>query len=417
MNHCEDVLRPVNHPFETAMREALDQARRGRFMTAPNPNVGAVLVRDGEIVARGYHKGAGLPHAEIEALRDAQEKGVDPAVCTMVVTLEPCCHHGQTPPCTDALLAAGIRHVVIGALDPNPTAGGGAELLRARGVQVETGILRAECEDLISDFVTWQTSPYPYVILKLASTLDGRIATRTGHSQWITGTAARRRVHQVRRFMDAVMVGGNTFHYDSPSLDYRPEAGDPPAERQPLAVIVTSRLPDASVVSPILRDRPEQALFWSTVASAASPKAEALRKRGARVLGLSSTPGPGAASHGPRAELDLAEGLTALRKDHGCHYLLCEGGGRLGLSLLRDRLVGELHLHMSSRILGDNEAIPLFDGLSPHQMDEAFPLRFVASEMLEDDLLLTLRPLAAPAADAPATESCEGPARNDGGTR
>lgn len=417
MNHCEDAVRPVNHPFEAAMREALCLARRGCFMTAPNPAVGAVLVRDGEIVAGGYHKGAGLPHAEIEALRDAQEKGIDPAACTMVVTLEPCCHHGRTPPCTDAILAAGIRHVVIGALDPNPQAGGGAELLRTRGVQVETGILRTECEDTISDFVTWQTTPYPYVILKLASTLDGRIATRTGHSQWITGTAARRRVHHIRRVMDAVMVGGNTFHYDSPSLTYRPDPdtpGDPPAERQPLAVIVTSRLPDGPGSSPILRDRPEQAIFWSTVASAASPKAEALRKRGAHVLGLSSTPGVGAASHGPRAALDLAEGLAALRKDHGCHYVLCEGGGRLGLSLLRDRLVGELHLHMSPRILGDNEAIPLFDGLSPHQMDEAFPLRFVKSEMLEDDLLLTLRPVSTASETDPGIE---GAAHNDGGAR
>lgn len=410
---------PAPHPFDEAMREALALARARRFRTAPNPGVGAVLVRDGRIVARGSHKGAGYPHAEVEALEDARQKGVDPSGCVMVVTLEPCSHHGRTPPCTEALLGAGVRHVVIGAMDPTPEAGGGAKILRARGVTVETGILRRECEDAISDFVTLRTTPYPYVILKLAATLDGRIATRTGHSRWISGEASRRRVHMLRSLADAVMVGGNTFHHDNPGLNYRPVAGEPPVEKQPLAVVVSSRLPDAEGAASIVRERPEQAFFWTTVASAASPKAEALRKKGVTVLGLPLSPssvagfsgsmagGMSGGGHGPRAELDLAEGLRRLRAESGVNHVVCEGGGRLGLSLLRAGLVGEFHLHLSPRILGDNEATPLFSGFSPLQLDEALPLRFTGTEMLEGDLLLTLRPLAVPAAAKKGT--AEGP--------
>ena len=381
------------HPMEQVMLEAVALARRYRFMTAPNPNVGAVLVREGVIVARGAHKAAGLPHAEREALADAAARGIDPAGCTLVVTLEPCLHHGRTPPCTEAILAAGIRHVVIGAMDPTSLAGGGAELLRQHGVHVETGVALEECLELIRDFLTWQNSPYPFTTLKLAATLDGRIATRTGHARWISCPEARRQVHALRRVSDAVLVGGNTFYQDNPGLDYRPEPGDPAAEKQPLAVVASSRLPDAHQDMILLKKRPEQLVFWTTVASAASPKAERLRKAGARVYGLQSKPGPvDAKGHAMRAELDLAEGLRLLRHDLECRYVLCEGGGRLGLSLLTGGLAQELHLHLSPRILGDNQAIPLFDGLSPLQLDEGLRLRLLETRRCGSDLLITLGP-------------------------
>ena len=405
------------HPFENAMWAAILLARKARFRTAPNPSVGAVLVRDGNIVAEGYHRGVGLPHAEIEALEDAKRKGVNVAACSMVVTLEPCRHYGRTPPCTEAILAAGIRHVVIGALDPTTEAGGGADMLRSRGVSVESGVLRQDCEDLISNFATWVTSPYPYVILKLAATLDGRIATRAGHSRWISGEASRRRVHMLRSLADAVMVGGNTFHHDNPGLDYRPQAGEPPAKRQPLAVVVSSRLPDATSASPILQNRPRDAFFWTTAASAASPKADSLRKKGAHVLGLPSSlsPGTGGTTRGPRAELDLAEGLRQLRSDSGVYHVLCEGGGRLALSLLQAGLVGEFHLHLSPRVLADNEATPIFDGRSPLHLDEALPLRFSESETVEGDLLLTLRPEKNFATMPSATTKGSDSSANNGG--
>ncbi len=378
-------------PINEAMLAAVELAGNGRFRTAPNPCVGAVLLRDGVIVAKGWHKACGGPHAEVEALADAQAKGVNPADCTLVVTLEPCSHHGKTPPCTEAILRAGIRHVVVGAPDPTPEAGGGADFLRSHGVTVDMGVEEDACRELIQDFLTWNSTPLPFTLLKLASTLDGRIATRTGHSKWITCEATRRRVHALRRHMGAVIIGGNTFYQDNPLLTCRPGPEEEAPEKQPLAVVVTSRLPAAETPMALLAQRPTETVFWTTVAAAASPKAEALRRIGVRVQGLQSQARPNGKGHGMRAELDLAQGLAALRQEQGCLYALCEGGGRLGLSLLNKGLAHELHLHLAPIILGDNEATALFDGLSPLQIDEALRMRFVHSEISGSDLVLTLR--------------------------
>lgn len=383
----------TDHPYFSFMRHAVDLALRARWRTAPNPCVGAVLVRDGKIVAEGWHKGPGLAHAEVEALADAEAKGVTPADCTLVVTLEPCSHYGRTPPCTEAILAAGIKHVVIGCLDPTPTAGGGAEFLRSKGVKVETGVNTNDCEDLIADFLVWQNSRYPYTVLKLATTMDGRIATRSGHSQWITSERTRHEVHALRKYMGAILVGGNTFYYDNPRLTYRPAQGEAPEGfEQPLAVVVTSRLPETDAQYELLQSRPQKTIFWTTIASAASPKAEALRKAGAHVIGLPSEPRPSPRGSGMRAELDLREGLANLREEFNCYYALCEGGGRLGLALLSEGLAQELVLHMAPKILGDNEATPLFDGRSPLNMNEAMQMRFLEAQILGDDLLVTMRP-------------------------
>jgi diaminohydroxyphosphoribosylaminopyrimidine deaminase/5-amino-6-(5-phosphoribosylamino)uracil reductase len=380
------------HPYHDLMLQAVHLAAQSRWETCPNPNVGALLVKDGQVVASGRHRGPGLPHAEIEALQDARAKGVDPAECTLVVTLEPCRHHGKTPPCTEAVLKAGIRHVVVGANDPNPEAAGGAGILQAAGVEVETGVALDACLDLIDDFLNWQRTDLPYTLLKLASTLDGRIASRNGHSKWITCEETRRRVHEMRRHMQAVLIGGNTFYLDDPSLDSRMGEDGPLLAEQPLAVVATSRLPDADLPMRLLRDRPEQTMFWTTIAAAASPKAEALRRKGIRVLGLPSQATTNARGTGMRAELELTEGLVHLRTELGCYYVLCEGGGRLGLSLLGSDLVHELHLHLAPKILGDNEATPLFDGRAPLRMDEALKMRFMGSQPSGEDIMLTLKP-------------------------
>ena len=366
-----------------------------RYMTAPNPCVGAVLVKDGVIVAAGRHLGKGQPHAEVEALADAAAKGIDPASCTLVVTLEPCAHTGRTPPCTTAIEQAGIRHVVIGALDPNPEARGGAELLRRRGVRVETGILRGICEDLVYDFTIWQTTRLPFTLVKLAATLDGRIATRTGHSKWITGPEARRTVQELRRHAGAIIVGGNTFYQDDPQLTRRSADGRLMPGEQPLAVVVTSRLPAVDFPRFLLRERPTETIFWTSVAEAAGPKAKALRNAGIRVFGLRSCFHPAAEGEGMRADMDLAEGLADLREQHACSYVLCEGGGRLGLSFLRKGLAHEVHLHLAPRIMGDNEAVALFDGLRPLRIEQALSLRFLRTEVCGNDLMLSLRPLDA----------------------
>ena len=389
--------------FRPFMLQAVDLARKARFLTAPNPAVGAVLVKDGAVVAEGYHKGPGLPHAEVEVLADAAAKGVNPAECTLVVTLEPCRHHGKTPPCTDAVLAAGIRRVVVGTLDPNPEAGGGAELLRAVGVDVVVGVEEQICLDLIDDFVTWRTSDLPYTFLKLAGSLDGRIATRTGHSRWVSSEAARHEGHKLRRHMHALIVGGNTFYQDDPWLTCRLEGVECP--NQPFAVVVTSRLPDADASYYLLRERAQSTVFWTTVAAAAGPKAVALRKLGVRVMGLPSQARANTRGHGMRAELNLEEGLRLLRSELDCRYVLCEGGGRLGLTMLEKNLIREFHLHLAPKILGDNEATPLFDGRSPLTMEDALNLRIAAVSPCDTDVILTFRP-AAPAAASSTEVAC-----------
>ena len=381
------------------MQRAIDLALLCRWQTAPNPSVGAVLVQDGQIVAEGWHKGAGQPHAEVEAIAAAKAAGVSLPDCTLVVTLEPCNHQGKTPPCTKAIMEAGIRRVVVGARDPNPVATGGIACLQSQGIEVISGVCEQDCLDLIDDFVTWQTTDFPYIIVKLASTLDGRIATRTGHSKWVSSEESRRSVHGFRKHMGAILVGGNTFHLDDPKLTCRNLETGEAESRQPLAVVATSRLPDAGGHFYLLRERPEQTIFWTTIATAASTKAEALRKLGVRVLGLPSLPiaGPDGMQTSPRAQgvrsqLDVREGLRVLRQEYGCLYLLCEGGGKLALSLMEKHLVRELHLHIAPKILGDNEATPLFDGRSPDTIGEALQLRLLDSFANGFDLIMALKP-------------------------
>lgn len=373
----------MSHPFEAFMREAAALAEQGRWSAAPNPTVGAVLVRDGEIVAHGWHHAYGQNHAEVECLADAAARGIDPSACTLVVTLEPCNHHGKTPPCTEAVLAAGIRHVVIGLCDPNPEAAGGAERLREAGVRVETGVCEDICRDLVADFLVWQGTDRPYVILKLAMTLDGRIATRTGHSRWITGEASRRKVHALRagvgRAGGAVLIGGNTLHTDNPLLTARL---DEPVARQPLAVSISSRVPAPDSLA-LFRERPAETILFTTASGAATPRAALLRERGVRVIGLDRW----------KSGEDLLQILRYLRKDAGCPYVLCEGGGRLGLSLLEAGLVDEFHVHVAPKVLGDREARPLFEGRSPLELEEAISLRLTAMERCGEDGHLLFRPV------------------------
>ena len=377
--------RRMSHPYESFMREAAELAERGRWSAAPNPTVGAVLVRDGVVVARGWHTAYGKSHAEVECLKDAEAKGVDPSACTLVVTLEPCNHQGQTPPCTEAVIAAGIRHVVIGLRDPNPKAAGGMERLAEAGVEVEAGVCEELCRDLVADFLIWQTTKRPYVMLKLAMTLDGRIATRTGHSRWITGETARRQVHELRanvgRAGGAILVGGNTLHTDNPLLTARL---DDPVERQPLAVSISSRVPAPDSLL-LFKERPTETIFFTTASGAATPRAAQLRERGVRIRGLDRW----------KSGEDLVQILEYLRQEAGCPYVLCEGGGRLGLSLLEAGLVDEFHLHIAPKVLGDNDARPLFDGRTPLELDEALSLRLVRMEPCGEDGHLIFRPVRA----------------------
>ncbi|MDZ4290238.1 MAG: bifunctional diaminohydroxyphosphoribosylaminopyrimidine deaminase/5-amino-6-(5-phosphoribosylamino)uracil reductase RibD [Prosthecobacter sp.] len=240
------------------MQHALDQARLGVGLTSPNPPVGAVIVAHGEVIGRGYHCKAGLPHAEIEAIKDAQARHSDLVPgSTIYVTLEPCCTHGRTPPCTEAIKTSGIRRVVWGAQDPNPQHEGRAEdVLASAGIAVTTGVLELECQELIRPFGKWITTGLPYVIAKAGQSLDGRITRPPGEGPWITSEAARAHGRGLRSRVDAILVGAETVRQDNPRLTLRDEAA--PGKEQPWRVILTrsGNLPaDAHVFTDAFKDR------------------------------------------------------------------------------------------------------------------------------------------------------------------
>lgn len=371
--------------YEDYMREAIRLANKARFMTWPNPCVGAIIVKNNKIIGKGWHKNAGLPHAEIECLNNARENGHDPSGAELVVTLEPCNHFGKTPPCADAIINAGIKKVIYGTQDPNSEASGGLEKLKQNGIEVIGPILENQCKDLISDFTITKLQNRPYIILKLASTLDGKIATRTGHSKWISCELSRKKIHYLRAALaetgGAILIGGGTFRSDNPQLSARI---DKETEAQPLACIMTSRLPRADADFYLLRNEPERTVFFASPAAAASTAAEALRKLGCRIYAIGPT-----YSGLP----DFALMFNILKNDLHCPYVLCEGGGYLALSLMEAGYVDEFYLHLAPIILGDNDARPLFDGHNPLSLEDAIKMRFCDASLYGDDAHLVLRPL------------------------
>ncbi len=322
------------------MRLALRAARRASGRTFPNPPVGAVVFRGERVLARGWTRPAGGPHAEIVALRAAARRHGPRALrgASLAVTLEPCAHVGRTGPCCDAVVAAGIRRVLVGHADPNPNvAGGGARRLRAAGLSVRTGILEADCREQHRGFLSVLARGRPYVALKLAATLDGRIATRGGESRWITGEGARALVHRLRARADAVMVGSGTALADDPELTAR--TGGRIVHR-PVRIVVDSRL-RLPASARCLRAGPPGTAFVVGAAGAPEARRRAPAAAGARVLTA-----PARAGHAdPRAVARLLarEGLTDV---------LLEGGGALAAAWLRAGLVDELHWFVSAKLLG-----------------------------------------------------------------
>lgn len=360
---------------------AIDLAIKGRGATAPNPCVGAVLVHNNEIVAGGWHTQYGALHAERECLADARDKNIDPRGMTMYVTLEPCNHHGKTPPCTQALVEAEIGTVVIGTRDPNPVAAGGIEMLKAHGIEVETGILEQECTDLIADFMLWQKAHSTYNILKMAATLDGKIAARSRTPEPVSCAESFMRVHQLRSMVDAVVIGGGTFYADNPSLTCRLEELEPDF-RQPHAVVVTSRLPTTPREHTLLRERPEKTIFMTTESAARSPEADVLRQRGTSVWPMS----------GSQGSFNLTAGFERLRYEKNCHYTLIEGGGQFAMQCIAQGLADELVHFVTPRILGDNQAPSAYSGRHDVSMAEALDFRITKMEPTGTDIMLTLLP-------------------------
>ena len=351
------------------MRLALSQARRGLGRTFPNPSVGAVVFRRGGVVASGRTREPPGPHAEVVALVSARRKGRSARGASLAVTLEPCCFMGRTGPCTEAIIEAGISRVFVGCRDPHPrVAGRGLRRLRAAGISVETGVLADACREQHRGFFSVCTRQRPFVTLKLATSLDGRIATKGGESRWITGPAARRFVHQLRASVDAVMVGSGTALADDPALTAR--RGGRVVHR-PARVLVDSRL-RVPVDAKLYRGAPEPATF---VLAARGARGVARREaRGATVLTVRRGRGGG---------LDLARGLEALAKA-GLTTVLVEGGGRLAAALLRAGLVDELHWIQAPILLGGDGRSGLGE-LGLDRLSQAIRLGDVERRALGDD--------------------------------
>lgn len=357
------------------MRRALELAGRGAGRTSPNPMVGAVVVKDDRVVGEGYHQRAGTPHAEVHALKAA---GDEARGATMYVTLEPCCHHGRTGPCTEAVIAAGIKRVVAAMTDPNPkVAGQGLARLRTAGLEVEEGLLAAEAARLNESFIKWVCTGMPFGILKTGMTLDGKIATRTGNSKWITGPAARLRVHRLRDTSDAILVGIRTVLADDPELTTRlPEGG-----RNPVRVIVDSRA-RTPLTAKVASDGQAPTLIAVT-ADAPPENIAALAAKGAQILVL------------PRGETGVE--LRALFKALGERKLtsvLIEGGATVNAAALAANLVDKIEFFVAPKILGGATAPGPVGGQGPATLDEAVLLEDAAAEAVGEDILISAYVLA-----------------------
>jgi diaminohydroxyphosphoribosylaminopyrimidine deaminase/5-amino-6-(5-phosphoribosylamino)uracil reductase len=352
---------------------ALELARRAEGRTSPNPLVGAVVARDGRVWGRGFHPRAGAPHAEVLALAEAGEaaRGAD-----LYVSLEPCSHHGRTPPCVDRVIASGVRRVVVAAEDPNPlVAGNGLAALREAGLAVEVGVRQAEARRMNEAFCLSIREGRAFVHLKLAATLDGRIATRTGDSRWVTSEASRERVHRLRRKCQTVIVGVGTVEADDPRLTVR-LPGEP--EGRPLRVVLDPSL--RASADRILLAPGEAAHTVLACGPWASAEAEAaVAARGAEVLRLPVL---------PDGRLDLAALLKGLY-GRGMMEALVEGGSVTARSFLDQGLVGRVHWFLSPRLLGGVDAVPALGGQSPERMDEAWRLEGVEVERVGPDLYVT----------------------------
>ncbi len=352
------------------MRRALALARRAEGRTRPNPPVGAVVVRDGVAVGEGYHRRAGTAHAEVVALDRAgrQARGA-----TLYVTLEPCCTHGRTPPCTDRILAAGVARVVVGIRDPNPRhAGRGLRLLRRAGVAVETDICRTDAESLLAPFGCWVTQGRPFVTLKMGMTLDGRIADTVGRSRWITSSPARRCVMALRKRVDAVMVGIGTALADDPSLLWSKTG-----TCQPMRIVVDARgrLP---LTARVLCDGWVRQTVVATTRACPDERVAAYEACGATVWRLAAA----------RGHVSLPALMRRAGRE-GLLHVLCEGGGVLAGGLLDAGLVDDALFFVAPKVLGAGCAVVTG---RPRPLRSVLPLEFTGLERLGCDVLMHARP-------------------------
>lgn len=349
------------------MRLALQLARKGAGRVSPNPMVGAVIVKDGVVIGQGYHQQYGGLHAERNALAACT---APPQGATLYVTLEPCCHYGKTPPCTEAILENGIARVVIGSDDPNPlVAGKGIEILRSHGVQVTTHVLQAECDKLNEVFFHFIQTKTPYVVMKYAMTLDGKIATKTGASQWITGEIARRRVHEDRNRYSAIMAGVGTVLADNPQLTCRIKGG-----RNPVRIIC-----DTHLRTPLTAQVVTTANSVPTILATSEPDPachQPYLDTGCQVVTVPQRDG----------HLDLNALMEALGAQN-IDSILLEGGGTLNWTALQSGIVQKVQAYVAPKLFGGTAKNPVM-GLGVELPDQAVQLTSPTVTRLGEDLLL-----------------------------
>jgi diaminohydroxyphosphoribosylaminopyrimidine deaminase/5-amino-6-(5-phosphoribosylamino)uracil reductase len=364
----------LSEPDLSRLREALSLAESAIGRSEPNPRVGCLLVdAQGRTLGRGATQQAGGAHAEVEALRDAQRAGHDLRGATAYVSLEPCAHHGRTPPCCDALIAAQLGRVVVATRDPNPlVAGQGLARLHAAGIAVDPagGPIAREARELNIGFFSRMLRKRPWVRMKIAASLDGRTALDNGASQWITGEAARADGHRWRKRASAVLTGIGTVLEDDPRLDVRLV----PTPRQPLRVIVDSRLQTPAAAR--ILDAPGEVLVYTATADA--PQAPSLRERAAELVPMAA----------PDGKVDLAAMLADLAR-RGVNELHVEAGHKLNASLLREGLVDELLVYLAPKLLGIGREMAAFGPLS--SLSQALAFEFTQVERIGDDLRVLAR--------------------------
>lgn len=354
---------------EKYMRLALGLAKKAEGLTNPNPAVGAVVVKNGRVVGSGYHKRCGLPHAEAVALRAA---GASARGAALYVTLEPCNHYGRTPPCTDAIIARGITRVVAAMKDPNPiTNGRSMKKLKRHGINTTIGVLEEEASGLNRPFIKFMKTKMPYVTVKIAESLDGKIATRSGDSRWITSDDSRAYVQKLRRKADAVMVGVNTIIRDDPMLLSR-VAGP----KQPARVIIDSRL-RTPLTAKVFSSTKVSPVIIATTRLASSRKAGAFVSKGATIIftGLK----------GGRVDLkDLLKRLGSMNMID----LLVEGGGELVAALLEEKLVDRLLFFMAPKIIGGRNAVTSVEGRGIGRVKDALDLGIISVKRFSKDIMI-----------------------------
>lgn len=354
------------------MHKALSLAAKAAGWTSPNPCVGAVVVKDGKIVGQGFHRAAGLAHAEVAAIDDAGGRARN---ATLYVTLEPCNHFGKTPPCTHKILHAGIKKVVVGCRDPNPgVCGGGITYLEENGIEVVSGVLEKECRRLIEAFIWYvQNNRRPFVILKCASTLDGQIATSTGDSKWITNETSRAHVHRLRHEVDAILIGSGTLHADDPSLTSRIPGVE---TKDPARIILDSCLgikEDATV----LTQKSSAKTILVTAPGASPGKKARLENVGVTIMEVSVKD----------QRLDLNELMIKLGQ-MSILSLLIEGGSHVAGSALRAGIVNKVMFFFAPKFLGASDGLPLFNGKGPALIKDAFELKDMEVTLFDTDLLV-----------------------------